>query len=60
MNKGEEKMKVYELIEILEEYDGEIQVVISDESGQEVLDLAKVEINYRKDDFRLALIAEEY
>ena len=52
-------MTVYELREILDEYSGEMQVVISDKFGQEVLELEKVMINYKKDDARLALIPEE-
>ena len=53
-------MTVYELREILDQYSGEMQVVISDKFGQEVLDIEKVMINYKKDDARLALIPEEY
>lgn len=53
-------MTVYELREILDEYSGEMQVVIYDKYGQEVLGLEKVMINYKKDNARLVLISEEY
>ncbi len=52
-------MQIKELLKMLEEYDYEMQVVISDKSGQEILDIERVELNYKKDDFKLALITEE-
>lgn len=53
-------MTVRELREILEEYDGEMEVVITDVRADDVSDIDKVMINVKKDNPRLALILEEY
>lgn len=51
-------MTVRELREILEEYDGEMEIVISDVRGNDVSEIDKVMINVKKDNPRLALIPE--
>lgn len=52
-------MQVRELREILEEYNGEMEIVISDyEYPNEVYEIKNVMINIKKDNPRLALIPE--
>jgi hypothetical protein len=52
-------MTIRELIEILEEYDGEMEIVKSEYGyPNETYDIEKVMINVKKDNPRLALIPE--
>lgn len=49
-------MQIKELLKALEEDNYEMKVVISNKSEQKILDITKAELNYKKDDFKLALI----
>ncbi len=52
-------MTIRELREILEEYDGEMEIVISEYGyPNETYDIEKVMINVKKDNPRLALMPE--
>lgn len=52
-------MKIRELREILEEYDGEMEIVVAEYGNpNEVYEIEKVMLNVRKDEPRLALIPE--
>lgn len=52
-------MTIRELREILEEYDGEMEIVISEyDCPNETYSIEKVSMNYKKDNPRLTLIPE--
>ena len=53
-------MKIWELREILEEYDGEMDIVVSEyKYPNDTYEIEKVMINVKEYNLRLALILEE-